>query len=332
MIETYPLPSYVQRFFTERLLTQMQASPNTIASYRDTFRLLLRYAEVQTKLPPTELHVAHIDADIIGRFLTFCEEERGNSARSRNTRLAAIRSFFKYVAGCEPQLLHHCQRVLAMPSKRHEKRVVDFLSRDEMEALLKAPDLTTWFGRRDRVLLLTMLQTGLRVSELIALRVRDIELRTGPHLRCMGKGRKERATPLRADSRDALKAWIAQVGIGPDDPLFATIRGKPLSRDAVERIVQKHAKTAGQRSSTFRLKRVTPHVLRHTAAMQLLQSGVDRTIIALWLGHESVETTQVYIHADIEMKERAMALTKPVEDTGGRYRPGDELLAFLEAL
>ncbi len=332
MIATYPLPIYVQRFFTERLLTQMQASPNTIASYRDTFRLLLRYAEAQTKLPPTELHVAHIDADIIGRFLTFCEEERGNSARSRNTRLAAIRSFFKYVAGCEPQLLHHCQRVLAMPSKRHEKRVVDFLSRDEMEALLKAPDQTTWFGRRDRVMLLTMLQTGLRVSELIALRVRDIELGTGPHLRCMGKGRKERATPLRADSQNALKAWIAQGGTGPEDPLFATIRGKPLSRDAVERIVQKHAKAAGESSPTFRLKRVTPHVLRHTAAMQLLQSGVDRTIIALWLGHESVETTQVYIHADIEMKERAMALTKPVEDTGGRYRPGDELLAFLEAL
>ena len=211
MIATYPLPVYVQRFFTERLLTQMQASPNTIASYRDTFRLLLRYAEAQTRLPPTELHVAHIDADIIGRFLTFCEEERGNSARSRNTRLAAIRSFFKYVAGCEPQLLHHCQKVLAMPSKRHEKRVVDFLTRDEMEALLKAPDQSTWFGRRDRVLLLTMLQTGLRVSELIGLRVRDVELGTGPHLRCMGKGRKERATPLRADSRDALRSWLAQI-------------------------------------------------------------------------------------------------------------------------
>lgn len=332
MIATYPLPVYVQRFFTERLLTQMQASPNTIASYRDTFRLLLRYTEAQTKLPPTDLHVAHIDADIIGQFLIFCEEERGNSARSRNTRLAAIRSFFKYVAGCEPQLLHHCQKVLAMPSKRHEKRVVDFLTRDEMEALLKAPDQSNWFGRRDRVLLLTMLQTGLRVSELISLRISDVELGTGPHLRCMGKGRKERATPLRADSRDALLAWLARIGAEPSDPLFATIRGTPLSRDAVERIVRKHAATAATNSSTFRLKRVTPHVLRHTAAMQLLQSGVDRTIIALWLGHESVETTQVYIHADIELKERAMALTKPVNSTGGRYRPGDELLAFLEAL
>lgn len=332
MIATYPLPVYVQRFFTERLLTQMQASPNTIASYRDTFRLLLKYVQAQTKLPPTDLHVAHIDADIIGQFLTFCEEERGNSARSRNTRLAAIRSFFKYVAGCEPQLLHHCQRVLAMPSKRHEKRVVDFLTRDEMEALLKAPDRSTWFGRRDRILLLTMAQTGLRVSEVIGLRVVDVELGTGPHLRCMGKGRKERATPLRKDSQNALKTWLAQTGAGPNDPLFATIRGAPLSRDAVERIVRKHADTAALNSSTFRLKRVTPHVLRHTSAMQLLQSGVDRTIIALWLGHESVETTQIYIHADIQLKEKAMALTKPIDAPKGRYRPGDELLSFLEAL
>ncbi len=332
MIATYPLPVYVQRFFTERLLMQMQASPNTIASYRDTFRLLLRYAETRIKLPPTELHVAHIDADLIGQFLTFCEDERGNSARSRNTRLAAIRSFFKYVADCEPQLLLHCQRVLAMPSKRYEKRVVDFLTRDEMEALLKAPDQSTWFGRRDRVLLLTMIQTGLRVSELIGLRVDDVELGTGAHLKCVGKGRKERATPLRTDSRNALKKWTAQNGAKPSDPLFATIRGASLSRDAVERIVRKHATTAALNSSKFGSKSVTPHVLRHTAAMQLLQSGVDRTIIALWLGHESVETTQVYIHADIELKERAMAMTKPVNAPTGRYRPGDELLSFLEAL
>ncbi|QFS85208.1 tyrosine-type recombinase/integrase [Roseivivax sp. THAF197b] len=332
MIATYPFAAYVQRFFTERLLTQMQASPNTIASYRDTFRLLLKYAAAETKLPPTDLHVAHIDADIVGRFLTFCEDERGNSARSRNTRLAAIRSFFKYVAGSEPHLLHHCQKVLAMPSKRHEKRVVDFLNRGEMELLLKAPDQSTWFGWRDWVLLLTLLQTGLRVSELISLRIGDVELGTGAHLRCMGKGRKERATPLRADSREALRAWLAQIGAEPNDPLFATIRGKPLSRDAVERIVRKHAATAASENATFRLKRVTPHVLRHTAAMQLLQSGVDRTIIALWLGHESIETTQVYIHADIELKERAMALTKPVDQKTGRYRPGDELLSFLEAL
>lgn len=332
MINTYPLPIYVQRFFTDRLLTQMQASPNTVASYRDTFRLLLRYAEEHVGLPPTKLHVAHVDASLVGRFLTFCEDERGNSARSRNTRLAAIRSFFKYVSSNEPQLLLHCQKILAMPSKRHEKRVVDFLTREEMEALLKVPDLTTWFGRRDRALLLTMLQTGLRVSELINLRIADVELGTGAHLRCMGKGRKERATPLRPDSRDALRSWVAQSGAAPTEPLFATIKGVPLSRDAVERIVRKHVVIASVICPTLATKRVSPHVLRHTAAMQLLQNGVDRTIIALWLGHESVGTTQVYIHADIQMKERAMALTKPVDAPDGRYQPGDKLLSFLEAL
>lgn len=310
----------------------MQASPNTVASYRDTFRLLLRYAAEHVGLPPTKLHVAHVDAALVGRFLTFCEEERGNSARSRNTRLAAIRSFFKFVSGNEPQLLLHCQMILAMPSKRHKKRVVDFLTREEMEALLKAPDQMTWFGRRDRTLLLTLVQTGLRVSELIGLCVADVELGTRAHLRCMGKGRKERATPLRPDSREALKSWVAQTGAARDAPLFSTIKGAPLSRDAVERIVRKHAISASTTCPTLAKKRVSPHVLRHTAAMQLLQSGVDRTIIALWLGHESVETTQVYIHADIQLKERAMALTKPVDAPEGRYQPDDKLLSFLEAL
>jgi len=314
------------------LLTQMRASPNTIASYRDTFRLLLRFAETQIGQPPTSLQVAHVNADLVGRFLTFCEEERGNSARSRNTRLAAIRSFFKYVAINEPQLLHHCQKVLAMPSKRHERRVVDFLTHDEMEAMLAAPDIATWFGRRDRTLLLLMLQTGLRVSEVTGLRACDVDLDTGAHVRCCGKGRKGRATPLRQDCRDALRQWMAETKPSSDDPLFTSIRGGQLSRDAVERLVRNHAMTASKLCKTIATKRVTPHVLRHTAAMQLLQSGVDRTVIALWLGHESVETTQIYIHADIQLKERAMALTRPVDQKTGRFQPGDDLLAFLEAL
>jgi integrase/recombinase XerD len=332
MIETYPLPIYVQRFFTERLLTQMRASPNTIASYRDTFRLLLRFAETQIGQPPTSLQVAHVNADLVGRFLTFCEEERGNSARSRNIRLAAIRSFFKYVAINEPQLLHHCQKVLAMPFKRHERRVVDFLVHDEVEAMLAAPDIATWFGRRDRTLLLLMLQTGLRVSEVIGLCACDVDLDTGAHVRCCGKGRKDRATPLRQDCRDALRLRMAETKPSSDDPLFTSIRGGQLSRDAVERLVKNHAVTASKLCKTIVTKRVTPHVLRHTAAMQLLQSGVDRTVIALWLGHESVDTTQIYIHADIQLKERAMALTRPVDQKAGRFQPGDDLLAFLEAL
>lgn len=332
MIETHLLPAYVQRFFTDRLMGQMRASPNTVASYRDTFRLLLRFAARETGRAPTDLAVADLDAALVGRFLTACETERGNSARSRNTRLAAIRSFFRYVALSEPQLLLHCQQIVAMPSKRHERRPVDYLLRAEIDALLAAPDAGGWFGRRDRTLLLVMLQTGLRVSETIALRWRDVELGTGAHVRCTGKGRKTRATPLRPDSRDALRAWAEETRPGPDDWLFTGRAGRPLGRDAVERIVRKHAVAASAACPSLRAKRVTPHVLRHSAAMQLLQGGVDRTVIALWLGHESTETTQVYIHADIELKERAMARTRAADVPAGRYRPPDDLLAFLEAL
>lgn len=331
-MKTYPLPIYVQRFFTERLATQLHASPNTIASYRDAFRLLLKYATGQLGREPTDLQVADIDADLVGGFLSSIETVRGNGARSRNTRLSAIRSFFKYVAVNEPQLLHHCQRVLAMPSKRHEKRTIDYLTRMEIEALIAAPDASTWSGRRDRTLLLLALQTGLRVSELINLTCGDVVLGTGAHVRCVGKGRKERVTPLRKDCAKMLRTWLAERAGADTEPLFVSNRSDRLSRDAVERIVRKHVDTAARHCATLKGKRVTPHVLRHSAAMQLLQNGVDRTVIALWLGHESIETTQMYIHADIQLKEQAMAKTKPLTAPAGRYRPSDELIAFLEAL
>jgi integrase/recombinase XerD len=331
-MKTYALSAYLQRFFTERLGAQMKASPNTIASYRDTFRLLLRYAANERKKDPTALQVADIDADLVAHFLTDLEKTRGNRARSRNTRLAAIRSFFKYVAVNEPQLLHHCQRVLAMPAKRHEKRAIDYLDRDEIEAVIAAPDLSTWHGRRDRAILVLMLQTGLRVTELVTLTCSDIGLGAGPHVRCMGKGRKERATPIRKDSIKLLRDWLAERKGKTDDPLFISTRGTWLSRDAVEDIVRRHVETAWKTCRSLRSKRVTPHVLRHSAAMQLLHSGVDRTVIALWLGHESVETTQMYIHADMKMKETAIAKTRPVDTKHGRYRPNDKLLAFLEGL
>jgi site-specific recombinase XerD len=331
-MKTHPLPTYLQRFFTERLATQLRASPNTVTSYRDTFRLLLKFAADRLRRSPTELEVADIDADLVGRFLTEIESTRGNSARSRNTRLSAIRSFFKYVAVNEPQLLHHCQRVLAMPAKRHEKRAIDYLSRAEIEALIESPDLSTWHGRRDRALLALALQTGLRVSELIGLDCGDIVLGTGAHVRCMGKGRKERSTPIRKDCVKVLRDWLAERGGADTDPVFVSNRDQRLSRDAVEQIVRKHIKTASVKCPSLKKKRVTPHVLRHSAAMQLLQNGVDRTVIALWLGHESVETTQMYIHADIQLKEKAMARTRPVKAPPGRYRPDDKLLAFLEAL
>ena len=310
----------------------MEASPNTVTSYRDTFRLLLKYTVGHLGRAPTELQVVDIDADLVGAFLTDIERSRGNSARSRNTRLAAVRSFFKYVAVNEPQLLHHCQRVLALPSKRHEKRAIDYLTRAEIEAVIAAPDLSTWHGRRDRALLALALQTGLRVSELINLCCGDIVLGAGAHVRCMGKGRKERATPIRKDSVKVLRDWLAERGGAETDPLFVSNRDERFSRDAVERIVRKHVATAARPCPSLKKKRVTPHVLRHSAAMQLLQNGVDRTVIALWLGHESVETTQMYIHADIQLKEKAMARTKAITAPSGRYRPDDKLLAFLDAL
>jgi len=331
-MRTLPLAPYLQRFFTERLGAQMKASPNTIASYRDTFRLLLKHAAAKLARTPTDLKVVDIDADLVGAFLADIESTRGNGARSRNARLSAIRSFFKYVAVNEPQLLHHCQRILAMPSKRHEKRTIDYLTRPEIEAVIAAPDLTMWHGRRDRALLVLALQTGLRVSELINLSGRDIVLGPGAHVRCLGKGRKERATPIRKDSIKLLRGWVTERGGNADEPLFVSNRNQRLSRDAVEQIVRKHVKAAAKVCPSLKRKRVTPHVLRHSAAMQLLQNGVDRTVIALWLGHESVETTQKYIHADMQIKERAMARTRPVAAKAGRYRPDDKLLAFLEAL
>lgn len=331
-MKTYPLPVYLQRFFTERLATQLRASQNTVASYRDSFRLLLKFASDRLKRAPTDLEVADIDADLVGGFLDHVETARANGARSRNVRLAAIRSFFKYVAINEPQLLHHCQRIQAMPSKRYEKRAITYLNQAEIEALVAAPDGSTWTGRRDRTLLLLALQTGLRVSELITLTGADVVLGTGAHVRCLGKGRKERATPLRKDCVLAMRNWLAEHVGDPSKPLFVSNRGDRLSRDAVERIVCKYVEVASRRCPTLKSKRVTPHVLRHSAAMQLLQNGVDRTIIALWLGHESIETTQIYIHADLGLKEQAMAKTKPVAVPEGRYRPSDELLAFLESL
>ena len=328
----YPLPIFVQRFFTERLTNQLAASTNTVASYRDTFRLLLTFATDRLGSQPTDLLITDIDADLVGRFLDFVETSRGNSARSRNTRLAAIRSFFKYVAINEPELLHHCQRVLALPSKRHEKRMIDFLDREQIEALLAVPDLSTWYGRRDRALLHLCVQTGLRVSELIGLRCGDVVLGTGAHVRCRGKGRKDRSTPLRADTAAILGAWLGERADTGDRPLFVSNRNGRLSRDAVERIVRKYAALAAKRCPTLKGKHVTPHCLRHTAAMELLHNGVGCTVIALWLGHESVETTQIYLHADLQVKEKAMERTRPVDTPPGRYRPSDALLDYLETL
>lgn len=325
-------PALLQRFFTDRLCTQMEASANTIAGYRDTFRLLLRFASEQRGKAPTWLRVEDLDADLIGDFLLHVETARRNGARSRNTRLAAIRSFFRYVAMNEPAYLLHCQRILAMPSKRYVKRTVTFLDAGEIAALLAAPDRATWVGRRDHAILLVALQTGLRASELINLRCKDVVLSTGAHIRCDGKGRKERCTPLRRDTVKLLEQWLRERRGGDDHPLFPTMRGERLSRDALEHLVRRHTLTASASCPSLVGKRVSPHILRHSTAMELLQHGVDQTVIALWLGHESVETTQVYIHADLRMKEKALSRMAAPAATPGRYRPDDTLLAFLEAL
>ena len=329
---THPLPLFVQRFFTERLEIQLGASPNTVASYRDTFMLLLVFACSSLDRQPTDLLLTDIDAELVGRFLDSLETGRGNSTRSRNTRLTAIRSFFRSVSLIELRLLHHCQKVLAMPAKRCEKRTVEYLDRDETEALLTAPDLATWYGRRDRALLLLCAQTGLRVSELIGLDCGDVDLGQGAHVAYRGKGRKARATPLRADTVTVLRDWLAERGAADDQPLFVSNRGTRLSPDAVERIVRKYVALASDRCQTLKGKRVSPHCLRHSAAMELLYRGVGSAVIALWLGHESVETTRVYLHADLRIKEKAMARTKPVGTPSGRYRPSDALLGFLKGL
>ena len=326
------LPGPLQCFFTQRLLEQRRASTHTVASYRDCFRLLLNFATKRLGKAPSDLMIEDLDAPFIVQFLTHLETERGNSVRTRNVRLAAIHSFFRFVSLREPAHALHCQRVLANPSKRYNRKPVVFLDENEVDALLKAPDLSTWTGRRDRTLLLVGVQTGLRVSELIDLNCEDVLLGTGAHVRCRGKGRKQRSTPLRKDAISVLDPWLRERQGQPTDCVFPSRRGGPLSRDAVERLVAKHAAAARKDCPSLDRKKVTPHTLRHSTAMDLLRHGVDRSVIALWLGHESVETTQIYLHADIRLKEKALSRTTPQETEPGRYRPTDELLGFLESL
>jgi integrase/recombinase XerD len=321
-----------QGFFTDRLLRQMRVSPNTVSCYRDAFRLLLRYANERLGKTPSELTLDDIDPSLVVSFLEWLETGHGSTARTRNNRLAAIRSFFRHVAMNEPAHALHCQRILAIPQKRSQKKTIEFLPREEIEALVAAPDTATWIGRRDRTLLLVLVQTGLRVSELTSLRSDSVVLDAGAHVRCHGKGRKQRCTPLRQDAVAALRAWLDEQRPAQADPLFPSSRGGRLSTDAVERLVAKYVSTARSSCPSIADKHVTPHVLRHSAAMALRERGADLSVIALWLGHESVETTQMYLHADIRIKEQALARTAPVGTEPGRFQPGDQLMAYLESL
>lgn len=327
------LAPLLEAFFTKRLISERRASPATIDSYRDSFCLLLRFTSERLGKVPSKLDIADLDAPLIGAFLEHLEVERGNSARTRNSRLAAVRSLFRYAAVRAPQDGAVIQRVLTMSGPRTIQSPVAFLTKAEVDALLAEPDQATWAGRRDYALLAVAAQTGLRLSELTGLHRADVHLGPGAHVRCTGKGRKERCTPLTTSTVAVLRAWMSECQSAPEtDSLFPSSRGNQLSPDAVQRLVGKHSAAATNRCPSLERKKVTPHTLRHTAAMRLLEAGVDTSVIALWLGHERTETTQIYLHADLGIKERALARTTPVNVRAGRYRPPDSLLAFLESL
>jgi integrase/recombinase XerD len=326
------LAPVLQAFFTDRLITQRHASSHTIAAYRGTYRLLLGFAIAKTGKKPSGLDIADLDAPLIAAFLDHLEVDRHNTVRTRNWRLAAIHSLFGYAALHHPEHAATIQRVLAIPTKRHERRLLTWLTEPEVDTLLAAPDRSTWAGRRDHAMLVLAVQTGLRISELITLSRSDITLDVGAHVRCIGKGRKERATPLTGLTVAVLHSWLAEHTAEANDPLFPTRTGTRLSHDAIERRLAGHLATARAACPSLRPKHVTMHTLRHTAAMRLLHAGVDIAVIALWLGHEQIATTHIYLHADMNQKERAIARVTPPGTTPHRYQPPDPLLAFLDSL
>ena len=326
------LAPLLETFFTERLIGQRGASPHTVAAYRDTLCLLLRYANRQTGKAPYELDLTDLDAVLVGAFLTYLEVERGVCVRTRNARLSAIHSLFRFAAYRHPEHAALIQRVLAIPPKRCDRAVVTYLTQPDIDALLASPDRGSWIGRRDHTLLVVALQTGLRVSELTGLTCGDVELGTGAHLRCLGKGRKHRITPLTATTRAVLRSWLSERAGTPDQPLFPGPAGHALGRDAVRRLLARHVAVAAKTCPSLASKNISPHTLRHSCAMSLREVGTDLSVIALILGHEDIRSTQIYLHADLALKERALARTAPPNTSPGRYRPPDPLLAFLQGL
>lgn len=322
----------LESWFTDRLGRQRQASPRTIASYRDTLRLLMCFMQARTGKSPSSLHWDDLDEKAISAFLDHLEAERRNSPRTRNLRLTAIRSLFRYAALRHPEHAAVIQRVLAIPAKRFSKATISFLTAEEAAALIDAPDQQRWEGRRDRALLVLALQTGLRISELISLDCADVVLGTGGHVRCEGKGRRQRAVPLTSSAQQVLRVWMTERAGRAPDPLFPARTGRRLSPDAIERRVAIHAATAARTCPSLQAKNLHPHVLRHSCAMALLRAKVDVAVIALWLGHADIRSTDAYIHADLTIKERALALTTPATVKPGRYKPPDPVLAFLESL
>lgn len=332
MNHTDDFPALLQKYFTHHLVEQRRVSAHTIAAYRDTFRLLLGFANERLNRSPSDLRLDDLTAEFIAAFLAYLERGRRCGVHTRNARLAAIRSFFRYVSFQRPDRADAIGRVLAIPFKRGESRLINHLSLPEIKALLAAPDRRTWHGRRDYVLLQTAIQTGLRVTELTGLRLRDIQLESGPHVQCLGKGRKQRAIPLTKESVVAIKQWLRDIDTHSETPLFPNRSGTRLSSDSVQCLLRKHVAKATETVPSLRKKRVTPHVLRHTTAVQLLQAGVEQSVIALWLGHESYRSTQKYLDADLEYKESVLADVPHASGRNQRFRPTDRLLAFLAEL
>jgi site-specific recombinase XerD len=326
------LASILEGFFIERLMNQKRVSIETVLSYRDTFRLLLKYAQRELGKTPSKLLLEDLDTSLICKFLNHLEEERHNTPRTRNHRLAAIRSFFNYASFQEPQLSSHIQRVLAIPTKRYHKREIDFLTVDEVDAILDAIDRSSWIGRRDHALISLAIHTGMRVSELINLCCSDVTLGGSAYVHCTGKGRKDRSMPLGKTVSEVIEHWLGERAAKPSVPLFPTRQGNKLSRDTVEYILSKYASLAGQRCPSLLKKHVRPHVLRHTAAVHLLQSGVDLSVIALWLGHESLESTQAYMSSDLTQKIKILEKTLPISAKPVTFKPDDKLIEFLKGL
>ena len=322
----------LQAYFTDRLIRQRRASPHTIRAYRDTIRILVTFVAGRTGTPASKLTFDDLDAKTISTFLDHLEHDRGCTPRTRNARLAAIRSFYRYSALQHPEHAATIERVLAIPLKRHDRTLVTWLNTAELDALLAAPDRTTWTGRRDHAMILLAAQTGLRAAELTNLTIADVVLGAGAHVTTLGKGRRERVTPLTDTTVAVISVWLKERGGSSQDPLFPTRAGSAMTRDALARRLTKYATDAASGCPSLHGKTITPHVLRHTAAMRLLHAGIDTSVIALWLGHAEIQTTQIYLHADLALKEAALAKAAPIDSKPGRYQPPDTLLAFLEAL
>jgi integrase/recombinase XerD len=319
----------LQRYFTDYLIAQRRLSPQTLASYRDTFRLLLQFIHREMKVEPSLLTIAQLDADIVLRFLDSLEQKRGNAVVSRNLRLTAIRSFFRMVALYSPESVGSATRILAIPMKRTARPLLEYVSREEIDTILETIDRSHWCGRRDYALLLTMYNSGARVSELCGLRTDQISVGKNSYVHLHGKGRKERAIPLWPTTSRVLKEWLRE---NTSNIVFPGIRGEPLSRFAVRLLLQNAVAAAEPYCASLRKKRISPHTVRHGTAMALLEAGVDISVIALWLGHESMETTNGYLHTSLAMKEKALAKVTPTGSTFRRFRPDDNLLTFLASL